>query len=410
MPIKFRCSYCRQFLGISRGRAGDVVDCPTCGRSIRVPGLDGAVAPLPSPEIDRRDAKLTRALDELARWDEPQPAPVGVAAADEADAEAEEEIPQPIAEPIPIEVPVAPEPIAIKPPPHSEPRSAESSAAPATAAAEPAMSVAAAIDELAQISAVESPRRFHEADSHEKRPRRRTSASWKLAAFGVLLAGCAFAAGLLVNRSRPSTPPPEDTATPPEPAAAAAIVEPAIAGRITYKTADGESLPDRGARVLVLPREREGTVKLSAVGFRAADNPTDIRVATASIQALGGDFALTDDGGQFTINLPNPGTFHIIVVSNYAERDPNQELDPELVRQLKSYFEQPAQVLGRTKVTSARFATKGPARKCGIIPFDSSRQFRGGFQSTLYRFTSAMRSRMAVISIRDRGDGPDSDG
>ncbi|MDZ4688115.1 MAG: hypothetical protein SH850_23825, partial [Planctomycetaceae bacterium] len=105
MPIKFRCSYCRQFLGISRNRAGEVFDCPTCGRSIRVPGLDGVVAPLPELELNSADAHLARALDELAALANGNPIPQPVAAA-VADAEAEAQIPQPLPEPEPMELPL----------------------------------------------------------------------------------------------------------------------------------------------------------------------------------------------------------------------------------------------------------------------------------------------------------------
>lgn len=47
MPIKFRCQHCQQFLGISRGQAGGITDCPACGRMIRIPDLDGRTRPLP---------------------------------------------------------------------------------------------------------------------------------------------------------------------------------------------------------------------------------------------------------------------------------------------------------------------------------------------------------------------------
>lgn len=66
MPIKFRCQHCDQLIGISRSKAGDIVDCPTCGMSVRVPGLDGEIAPLPQPKLDLKDVELASALDELA--------------------------------------------------------------------------------------------------------------------------------------------------------------------------------------------------------------------------------------------------------------------------------------------------------------------------------------------------------
>tara|TARA_R110002072_G_scaffold155657_2_gene306003 strand:- start:11436 stop:12782 length:1347 start_codon:yes stop_codon:yes gene_type:complete len=71
MPIKFRCQHCRQFLGISRSKAGEIFDCPTCGWTLRVPDLDGSVKPLPDPGLDMGDSKLARALDELASIDNP---------------------------------------------------------------------------------------------------------------------------------------------------------------------------------------------------------------------------------------------------------------------------------------------------------------------------------------------------
>jgi hypothetical protein len=42
MPIRFRCAYCNQLLGISRRKAGTVVRCPTCAGQVIVPAEDAA--------------------------------------------------------------------------------------------------------------------------------------------------------------------------------------------------------------------------------------------------------------------------------------------------------------------------------------------------------------------------------
>ncbi len=40
MPIRFRCAYCNQLLGIARRKSGTVVRCPTCAGQVVVPNAD----------------------------------------------------------------------------------------------------------------------------------------------------------------------------------------------------------------------------------------------------------------------------------------------------------------------------------------------------------------------------------
>jgi hypothetical protein len=51
MPIRFRCAYCNQLLGIARRKAGTVVRCPNCAGQVVVPAIDEdePEAPEPSP-------------------------------------------------------------------------------------------------------------------------------------------------------------------------------------------------------------------------------------------------------------------------------------------------------------------------------------------------------------------------
>jgi hypothetical protein len=67
MPIRFRCVYCNQLLGISRRKAGTIVRCTSCEGQLIVPDPnEGPTEPEPkSPEIQPT----------AARPDQPAPKP-----------------------------------------------------------------------------------------------------------------------------------------------------------------------------------------------------------------------------------------------------------------------------------------------------------------------------------------------
>ena len=44
MPIRFRCAYCNQLMGIARRKAGTVVRCPTCSGQVVVPATEASTA------------------------------------------------------------------------------------------------------------------------------------------------------------------------------------------------------------------------------------------------------------------------------------------------------------------------------------------------------------------------------
>jgi hypothetical protein len=59
MPIRFRCAFCNQLLGIARRKAGKVVRCPTCSGQVVVPSLgaetDGGEPGPDQPIFERSD-------------------------------------------------------------------------------------------------------------------------------------------------------------------------------------------------------------------------------------------------------------------------------------------------------------------------------------------------------------------
>lgn len=72
MPIRFRCVYCKQLMGISRRKAGTVVRCPKCSHQVMVPVTDeGPNPPVPAesaPIFERSD------FDDLIQQAAPEPA------------------------------------------------------------------------------------------------------------------------------------------------------------------------------------------------------------------------------------------------------------------------------------------------------------------------------------------------
>lgn len=71
MPIRFRCQYCNQLLGISRRKAGTHVDCPTCHAQVMVPSTDPNAAAAAAPAATAAPAAQQEApLFERSDFDE----------------------------------------------------------------------------------------------------------------------------------------------------------------------------------------------------------------------------------------------------------------------------------------------------------------------------------------------------
>jgi hypothetical protein len=349
MPIKFRCSYCRQFLGISRSQAGGVVHCPSCGRSIRVPELDGTVQPLSDPELNVHDQQLLQALDELARLAEsPVQSDVSLTSSVSDKNESETLLPQPLLEPIPIEVPMPPTPVAVQP---------AVAVALATAAENQVADRDGLFAELAALSATQAAIRTDESLSRpehaDRRSRRFVSSTGIVAVVGF----ASFMAGMLTERLVRVLESRGHAKTAPQLQPQSPVVNQTFTGRITYKTNLGEIHPDRGARVLVFPEKRVGEIKLSVVGFRPADGSADQRVANAALQGLGGGAATADEKGVFEMSL-DAGSYALLILSHFQQREDSSN-DPALLKLLSEYFEKPDQLLGQRRYHFSTVRIKG---------------------------------------------------
>lgn len=370
MPIKFRCEHCRQFLGISHTKSGMLVDCPTCGRTIRVPDPEGNVQPLPELKLNLRDSKLATALEELAMFGQntPEAELESAVAVPEGDANGPKPPIFSPAAPLPAPVPIRFEPVVISKPIPIEvydPR-------------QPAR--AASMQELASLAnlapsrdpSVEQPVVDFEMPLRQRdigvsrATTRRYGMSWIVIAslLGVMVG---FVAGRwdrsAVNVSN------EPVGVNGKPLVAKSNLSNgaiavgkqtvAVRGRITYQSDSGERKPDRGARVLLLPEKRSGTTKLAVTGFRSADADADGQVAAASLRALGGDVAIVDDAGNFESTALKPGTYRVLALSHFQARDDKAPIEASVRGLLDSYFDKPEQLLGKCRYQSAELKVSG---------------------------------------------------
>lgn len=361
MPIKFRCEHCRQFLGISHLKAGTLVDCPTCGRTIRVPDPEGKVQPLPELKLNFKDSKLATALEELASLgrddrvnDEAGPV------VEISDKQQPPDSPADVA-PLPKAPAVAPVPIRIEPvlAPKPIPIEVHDSRKPAAVASMQELSALANLP-TTRDPATEQP--VVDIEMPLVRPvsgpatHKRAGTSWI-----VIASLIGFIVGFGVGRwdrtavkdSKGSGEKPIVAKNGADNPVAASSKSIAVRGRITYQTESGDRRPDRGSRVLLLPEKRSGTTKLVSSGFRATDadvvTDADSKLAAASLRALGGDVATVDDAGNFESSALPPGTYRILALSHFQPRNDRAPIEPEVKGLLDSYFDKPEQLLGKCR-------------------------------------------------------------
>lgn len=365
MPIKFRCRHCRQFLGISRSQAGEITNCPQCGKAIRIPNLDGSVTPIPPPKLNLEDSELTNALHELATL------------------EADDRLPEKIQEPSS---------------PHIIATLSDCSAAPqARAIEQPATVIAKPVasaqpqpnaDDTANESA--SAQGTHDvlaglaaAVTREPATTNASADDSRLLRIGVPVA-CALVLIIAVDwlvrgkggSEQASTATSEDARkadvnAPPAELATTSTDEPTLTGRITYVSESGETVPDSAAIVMLLPRPRAGKSKLDVTGFHPGTDTIDAQVATAALRALGGDVTSADEEGRYQLTVTDSGDYHVLVISHHQARSDNGPMETQLQELLSDYFYRPSTLLGRLAFHSEDFHYGGQGTSALDFAFPS---------------------------------------
>jgi len=369
MPIKFRCKHCQQLLGISQTKSGENVDCPTCGRSVQVPSLDGSTTSSPKPKWNAKDQSLLKALDSLASMNMESSEDLEVSQSEESQAEKNREptSPVPIALSQPLELPPLESAVVITEPESppivesiSDSKSNELGDSEAPQKVD-AFEKLAALSHVPQADSLsdspsQSPPAYSQMPASTPIPLKQGLTIPVVSLIALLAFGLGFYAGTW-RESKNSTESHQQTVTPDNPSLPLAneqtapndeenIFSAAIKGRITYRTTEGSTRPDDGAVVIFLPAYRKSSVRLPIVGFRPADSAEDRNVALAGIRALGGDLVKVGEDGLYESELSQAGEYHVLVLSRHTKR-PEESVIPSTDRSaLGEFFDRPQQLLG----------------------------------------------------------------
>lgn len=348
MAIRFRCSHCNQLLGIAESRAGASVDCPGCGRTIRVPSSKRRPTP-GAADSAGRDPKLNEALSELSSL-----------GADLDDGLSPTSLQPQV---IPTR-PVSASATVRTPPAQRDSRAAGSSDQKPSAIAPdaptsrspdtPGTGAAADNDWRGDLESLATPSGASAADAPVAPVDRRRLA---VIACGALLTG--LAAGVLIGLSlsgqetavgttgEESPPPAADPlAAPPAEPPLPPPAEGVIVGRVTWSDAGRNAAPDEDSLILLLPAQRTGRWKLDSRTIRSPADPDDQAAALAALRLLGVTVAQADTAGRFSVKRMPAEAAQLVVISRHVNQSDPAE-NRQAVDALSQWFENPAQLIGR---------------------------------------------------------------
>lgn len=364
MPIKFRCPHCEQFLGISDSKAGSITDCPMCGRSLRVPGLDGTVAALPAPQLNLQDEQLRAALGALAALHEPEsstrPTPSTTASLlpRPEPIVTSQQTPHKLESPsrLPAAQLVVPQAEVVTSQRFIEAETITAATPHAEVISEFSQADLALLEQLCQQPPASGFPPIA-ARSAVKNLRYQFSPGMVLSACGISLL-CGLLIGLAVGRmsERPADPTVQpagaeqlQAAVELAPVPAVPVVFPEVHGVVTYSGATADAKPDDGARILILPLQRPGVAKLSHAGFRVGADETSRQLLATAAEVFGGDFELADSQGHFRVAVTHPGRYGLLVASKYQSRAESIPITENCQTFLARYFDRPELVIGNVE-------------------------------------------------------------
>ena len=311
MSIRFRCNRCHQLLGIAERKAGAGIQCPKCGRAQVVPSKEAAEATMLMGQIAGTPQVADDPADLVVYDDEP-------AAIEAPRKKKEKEEAPPVEQPAQVEK--TPKTKTVSQPERGTPeKAAEQSPSPQSVpASEPGRPLPSGM--------ILFPRRSF----------------YGQAVLLVLLAGISFASGYFMGRGDANF----ELQTAREEAARQSME---IKGKLVHDSGAG-LLADENAVVIVLPGDKWPERPLATNGLGPNDRPPqETDESLKAIVAFGGAYCRADASGDFSMVVPDLGTYRMLIVSRNARRPQDVELDEVDVVEIEEYLSGAKTLIGRGK-------------------------------------------------------------
>jgi hypothetical protein len=123
-----------------------------------------------------------------------------------------------------------------------------------------------------------------------------------------------------------------------------------IEGTVAFVGSTNREIPDQGAVVLVLPKDRSPQQRAAPEGMRPQDAPPpEDHPGLRMVRSIQGGYARTDIDGRFRVRVPDVGDYYVLVVSNSAQRSAAEALDRDDLAQIGNYFVPAYELLGDNK-------------------------------------------------------------
>lgn len=156
----------------------------------------------------------------------------------------------------------------------------------------------------------------------------------------LLIAVVSFGLGYFIGRGGSKTANQQDTAV---------EKRVPVEGQVVVTPISGKRHGDAGAVVLVLPADKSPDKHLPVVGLRPGDPAGSDDTAQHALADFGGACARTDADGRFTLFVPAPGPYRILVISAQGAPEADNPLEKHDLEQLGKYFDAPADLLKRSR-------------------------------------------------------------